>query len=112
MSMPLPDEVVRKIAPSDDLLMVSIYGGWRIKQVGPYFVDVLVVLFNIRVVATPVSAPLTISRHFCYAGKSPQTLASAVLAAIMWDPTDGSEPAGWNKTGQTGEWRPPGGGHI
>jgi hypothetical protein len=102
-----PATVDAIIAAGDELILEPIEGGWRIKRAGPFYVDVLVMLFNYRIAATPVEFPLVYDRFWCYAGKTPAVLTAALLAAAAWNPNDGSEPAGWNKNGQTGEWRAP-----
>lgn len=100
--------VTQPEAATGTLLMQPIDGGLRIKHIGPYYVDVLTMLFTYRLVATPVDCPFVYDRFYCYAGENrAEVFMTAALAAMAWDPTDGSEPAGWNKNGQTGEWRAP-----
>jgi hypothetical protein len=82
--------------------------GWRVKETSAHFIDVLVQIYNYRIARTPKACPLTCDRYYCYAGKGPATLLAAVLAASAWDGGDDTEPPGWNKNGQTGEWREPG----
>jgi hypothetical protein len=84
-----------------------IDGGMRIKlnDAGTHYIDVLAMLYNYRVVLTPVDMPMVIVRHWCYAGVDPDTLLRAAAAACAWDGALDTEPLGWNKNGQTGEWR-------
>src|SRR5688572_19209844 len=46
-------------------------------------------------------------RYWCYTGRDQRTFSRAVAAALAWEGADNTEPEGWNKNGQTGEWRPP-----
>jgi hypothetical protein len=55
----------------------------------------------------PKSGPWWYDRHWCFAGTSFTTLLRAVQAAAEWDGGDDTDPFGWNKNGQTGEWREP-----
>jgi hypothetical protein len=45
-------------------------------------------------------------RFWCYEGTGAQSFIAAVAAARAWDGADHTEPPGWTKNGQTGEWRP------
>ncbi|TCO57164.1 hypothetical protein [Actinocrispum wychmicini] len=84
-------------------------GGWRIKtnDAGTHYVDILAMIYNYRIVLTPIAAPLLIDRFWCYAGHDLQTLLRTFLAAHAWDGALDGEPLDWNKNGQTGEWREP-----
>jgi hypothetical protein len=86
-----------------------IEGGWRIKTSddGRHYIDVMWMLYNYRVATTPVALPFVFDRFWCYAGRTEADLQRAVLAAWAWDGADDTEPVGWNKNGQTGEWRAP-----
>lgn len=85
--------------------ITAIDGGFRVKEAGAHQIDVLRMIWSWRIVRTPKASPETYDRHWCYAGTSWVTLVTAVQAALEWDGADGTEPAGWNKNGQTGEWR-------
>jgi hypothetical protein len=82
-------------------------GGYRVKDTGTHWVDVTRQIYNWRICRIPRNSPMTWDRGWCYAGTGPASFTAAVLAAMAWDGADGSEPAGWNKNIQTGEWRPP-----
>lgn len=86
-----------------------IEGGWRIKTntAGTHYIDILVQTFNYRVCTTPVGCPMVYDRYWCFAGRTQTDLLRTVLAAMAWDGADGTEPIGWNKNGQTQEWRSP-----
>lgn len=89
--------------------ITPIDGGWRIKTSadGTHHVDVLLMLFNARIALTPVDDPTYHVRHWCYAGNDFASLLRAIGAALAWDGSLDSEPDGWNKNGQTREWRQP-----
>jgi hypothetical protein len=89
--------------------ITPIEGGWRIHDnlAGTHWVDVLAMLYNYRIVLTPKAAPYLYVAHWCYSGKGRVDLMRTVVAAMEWDGTVGTEPVGWNKNGQTGEWRSP-----
>lgn len=86
-----------------------IDGGWRIKtnDAGTHYIDILGMIFNYRIALTPIAQPLETDRHWCYAGRGIDTLLRVFAAAYAWDGNPDTEPEGWNKSGQTGEWRPP-----
>jgi hypothetical protein len=88
--------------------VVPVDGGFRVKETETHQIDVLRMLFNWRVATTPKDLPWSYDRHWCYAGTSFTTLMRAVQAVADWDGSDGTEPEGWNKNGQTREWRGPG----
>jgi hypothetical protein len=84
-------------------------GGFRVKETPWGYVDVVPMIYNWRVCRIPLNDPFSYDRGWCYAGTGPASFAAAVLAARAWDGGDDTEPAGWNKNVQTGEWRAPGG---
>lgn len=86
---------------------VPIEGGWRVKETPTHYIDVLVQLYNWRVARTPKADPYCIDRFWCYSGTGMSTLMLALGAAWAWDGADDTEPEGWNKNGQTREWRAP-----
>lgn len=85
--------------------LTPIFGGFRVKTVGAYHVDVLRMLVNWRLVTTPVAFPDVVDRGWCYLGTGPVSFVAVVLAANAWDVADDTEPAGWFKNLQTGELR-------
>lgn len=90
-------------------MITQIDGGLRVKEnhAGTHYIDVLVMLYNYRIVRTPKDRPATYDRYWCYAGNTQHDLLCAVAAAYAWDGADNTEPEGWNKNGQTKEWRDP-----
>ncbi len=91
------------------MIGTTIDGGWRVKtnSAGTHYVDIMVMLYNYRIALTPIAHPLEIDRHWCYAGHGRRTLLRAAAAALAWDGALDTDPVGWNKNGQTGEWRAP-----
>lgn len=74
------------------------------KETETHYIDVIPMLFNWRV-ATTRKGRCYYERHWCYQGRGMRSFAAAVLAVDAWDGSDDTEPPGWNKNGQTGEWR-------
>lgn len=76
-----------------------IEGGVRIKTSddGRHYIDVLLMAYNWRLAATDVSCPLSIDRAWCYRGNGPSSFVTAVMAALAWDGSDDTEPAGYFK---------------
>lgn len=69
--------------------------GFRIKTVEGFHIDILPMIFNHRIVTTPVEEdPLTAcyTRYWCY----PSALA-AFAAVEAWDGSPDTEPVGWTK---------------
>lgn len=79
--------------------LTPIDGGYRVKlsRDGRHYVDVMKMLFNWRVVTTPVRLPCTYDRGWCYFGTGPASFRNAVMAALVWSGSDLSEPAGYDK---------------
>jgi hypothetical protein len=88
-----------EVVPSD--------GGFLVKETETHRVYVNRMIFNWRVARTPKDCEWSYDRHWCFAGTSFPALVRAVQAAVEWDGGDRTEPEGWNKNGQTGEWRAP-----
>ena len=80
--------------------------GFRVHETDDYFIDVIEMLFNWRVVAAPKSCPLTYDAAYCYIGKDQPTFIAAVLGARVWDGPGTGHPPGWDKYVNTGEWNP------
>jgi hypothetical protein len=97
----------------------AIDGGFRIKTTEWGHLDVLKMLFgNWRLVLTSLECEQVWLRGWCYteadSGGQPALLA-ATLAAMAWDGSPESEPAGWYKEVGTGRRRPlgdPGREHV
>lgn len=89
--------------PSADELEQILDGGrvigWRVKSTDTHHLDVMV--------TTNRAMPQVYDRFWCYAGKAPAVLLTAVAAAFAWDGSDDTEPEGWSKNGQSQEWRGP-----
>lgn len=79
--------------------LTPIDGGYRVKlsDDGRHHIDLLRMLFNWRVVATPVAHPDCYDRGWCYFGTGDQSFRKALLAALVWDGADDTAPAGYDK---------------
>jgi hypothetical protein len=102
-----PGEIAAMLSQITETEVTLVEGGFRIRETDTHYIDVLRMLFNWRVARTMKGHLELYDRHWCFAGTSFITLIRAVTAAAEWDGGDGTEPAGWNKNGQTGEWRKP-----
>lgn len=89
---------------------VDGYGRVTIGRWGGYCIDIVPMIFNDRLVMTPVATPDVYDHGWCY----PQG-AAAVAAALAWDPATEAEPVGYLKratltvrrAGETAEgWTP------
>lgn len=88
--------------PIDDFIvlpvhLVEIDGGYRVKTTDTHHVDVLRMLYNWRVVTTPIGFPYVYDRGWCYEGAGVSGFLRAVLAVLVWDGSDDTEPEGWLK---------------
>ena len=88
--------------------LVPIDGGWRVKTVPEHgvHIDVLLMIFNARVVTTPIDDPLFIDRGWCYLGNRLNSTLRAIAAATEWDGAPGTDPAGWYKAVHDGRLQP------
>jgi hypothetical protein len=89
--------------------LIPIDGGWRVKTTedGQYFIDILAMAFNFRIVTTPVDHPSEYTRFWCYTGTTEMDFVRTVLAASIWNGAQDTEPEGWDKNGQTKVYRAP-----
>jgi hypothetical protein len=77
-------------------------GAFRVQRPGDpadgYYLDILIMLYNVRLVETPVIMPLVYDRYWCYEGRSLTTFLRVVGEAMVWnrDP-EIPEPHGWVK---------------
>lgn len=81
---------------------------YRVKETSTHYIEVIPMLVNWRLhTVRKDEGPMAWSeRYWCYSGRDERTYVTAVLAAYAWDGADDTEPEGWNKNGQTQEWRP------
>lgn len=70
---------------------------WRVKSTANWHVEICPMIFNYRVVLTPVDCLDTWEHGWCYFGTGAGSLAKAVLAARAFDPETESAPAGYDK---------------
>ena len=73
------------------------YGGYRIKEAGGHFIDVMPMFVNWRVVTSRTDRPGWPERGWCYQGTGLAGFVPAMLAAIAWDGSDDTEPPGYFK---------------
>ena len=79
------------IAPQGELERID--GGWLVKRVGDYEVQLVEMFSCARIIAQHVDdPPRTPSAYWCYYG--PSRLVAATLAARAWDGSLESAPAG------------------
>lgn len=96
--------VADQLSALHDTEITSVDGGFRVKETGTSWIDVTRMIFNWRVSRTPKDAPWSYDRSYCYFGTDYLTLLRAVRAALEWDGADDSDPPGWDKNVQTGEY--------
>jgi len=89
---------------SQDSQLTPIDGGFRLKlsDDGRHHIDILKMLFNWRLVTTPVGHEEGWDRGWCYFGHGEETtmrhaLFRAAAAAYVWDGSDDTEPQGYDK---------------
>jgi hypothetical protein len=77
--------------PTTDDYGVMTIGTW-----GGYFIQILSMAFNDRLIMTPINATAGYDHGWCY----PRGTA-ALLAALAWDPQTAGEPTGYRKRATT-----------
>lgn len=81
------------------------YNGYLLKELPGHTIEVHRMIVNWRLARLP-KRPLPVAdRYWCYASLEFGTLVAATLAGLAWDGGDDTEPEGWVKNGQTGEFR-------
>lgn len=75
--------------------------GYRIKETGTHFIEVMRMIYNWRVVTVPKRNENLIDRAWCYQGTGLDGFLPAALAAIAWDGSDDTEPPGYFKRAGT-----------
>lgn len=109
MGETLPDaqvEMARMLSELTGTGVTPVFGGFRLKETETHYIDAMRMLVNWRVTTTYKDTPYEYDRHWCFAGTGAVTLFRVVLAVAEWDGAGDTEPDGWVKNGQTGEWRP------
>jgi hypothetical protein len=89
------ETVLREI--DDGVRLETVDGGYRIKTTGTHYIDVMQMIFNWRITATPKDRPWMYDRGWCYQGTGITGFIPAALAAIAWDGSDDTEPPGYFK---------------
>ena len=91
------------LADVPEVQLTPIEGGFHVKDLPDgRCVDVMHMIFNWRLIRTDLrdedGTHLSLDRGWCYQGAGPQTLLTAVTAALAWDGGDDTEPGGgWIK---------------
>lgn len=75
--------------------LTPVTGGYRVKTVDGWHIDLVPLMRSHRIVERPAARPEHYERYWCY-----QSAAAAALAAAAWDGSAETEPVGWfNKGG-------------
>jgi hypothetical protein len=73
-------------------------GTWRVRETEHYFIDILRMGYNLRIVTVPKSETWSYERGWCYQ----EEFAMVVARCYQFDPEKGEEPVGWVKEPGTG----------
>lgn len=79
------------------VLQLNDRQGYTVKQAGEWLVEICPMLFNYRIVLTPVDCPDVWDHGWCYFGRDQATLLRAWAAAELFDPETQSAPMGYDK---------------
>jgi hypothetical protein len=87
-------------SPIDFYTKVKIddYGTVTIGEWGGYYIQIMPMIFNDRIVMTPISAPYVYDHGWCFAKGG-----AAILAALIWNPETEPEPLGYKKRATAGQ---------
>jgi hypothetical protein len=90
---------IKNLRTGDNRLLelTEIDGGYRVKTTETHHLDVLRMLYNWRLVTTPIGHEDGWDRGWCYFGAGDASFRNAVLAAWAWDGSSDTEPAGYDK---------------
>lgn len=77
--------------------LVPVLGGFRVKTTETHHIDVMKMIFNWRVVMTPLDNPMVYDHGWCYFGTGADTLMRAVMAAWAWDGAENTSPSHYDK---------------
>lgn len=82
-----------------DLSLVTVYGGYRVKETADHHIEIHRMLVNWRIVTVPKHGnPGEFSDHgWCYRGTGLQGFIAAALAAASWDGAESTHPPGYVK---------------
>jgi hypothetical protein len=72
-----------------DVPVIDEYGTVTVAEYGGWLVQIMPMIFNDRVVLTPVANPMLIDYGWCF-----RKGGAAFLAVKAWDPDEEAEPAG------------------
>jgi hypothetical protein len=71
--------------------------GYRIKETETHYIDVMSMFVNWWITETRKDSPGTYDRSWCYPGVGLTGFLPAALAALAWDGSPDTEPAGYLK---------------
>lgn len=103
------DDIAVMLSTISETEVTLIDGGFRIREVDGYYIDVIRMMVNWWVTETYKDTPWEYGRWWCFAGADITALIRVVQVVAEWDCTADTEPSGWVKNGQTGELRKPDG---
>lgn len=81
-----------------DLTIVGIEGGWQVRETEQYFIQVIRMGANQRIVTVPKAWPEMYERGWCY---NRESLVNVILRCQLFNPDLGEEPTGWIKEAGT-----------
>lgn len=84
--------ILRRQLP--DLTIVAIDGGWQVRETERYFIQVIRMGTNQRIILVPKDWPHIYERSWCYNG---ETVVAIILRCQLFNPDEGEEPTGWVK---------------
>jgi hypothetical protein len=84
-------------APAELGLELTDRRTYLVKHCGPYLVELLPMIFNVRLVLTPADSPSGFDHAWCYFGTGPQSWLAAYTAALVFNPMVDADPAGFRK---------------
>lgn len=72
-------------------------GTWHVARRNSTDIFVTEMIFNWRIITSPVEFPLILNGGWCYFGKDFDSFTRALAAAHAFTPCEGSEPEGYDK---------------
>ena len=81
-----------------ELTITPVEGGWQVRETEHYFIQVIRMGANQRIVTVPKAWPEMYERGWCY---NQEALTAVILRCQLFDPDQGEEPVGWVKEAGT-----------
>ncbi len=88
---------LRRLLP--DLSITPVEGGWQVRETDDYFIQIIRMGANQRIVTVPKAWPEMYERGWCY---NQEALHAVILRCQLFNPDVGEEPEGWVKEAGTG----------